>query len=130
MTTNTKHSTSTARTAMNEFYSRIRMMSENETMDRGEGRHLLRLRAIALALRVLRLRAIALALRVLRLRAIALALRVLRLRAIALALRAWPRHFERMYFFGGASTPALQGGEFARVQFIHTLYERRRCLFI
>src|SRR5437016_11024883 len=48
---------------------------------------LLRLRAIALALRVLRLRAIALALRVLRLRAIALALRVLRLRAIALALR-------------------------------------------
>src|SRR5262245_30795519 len=37
--------------------------------------HLLRLRAIALALRVLRLRAIALALRVLRLRAIALALR-------------------------------------------------------
>src|SRR6266853_2898620 len=35
----------------------------------------------------LRLRAIALALRVLRLRAIALALRVLRLRAIALALR-------------------------------------------
>jgi len=36
----------------------------------------LRLRAIALALRVLRLRAIALALRVLRLRAIALALRV------------------------------------------------------
>ena len=49
--------------------------------------HLLRLRAIALALRVLRLRAIALALRVLRLRAIALALRVLRLRAIALALR-------------------------------------------
>src|SRR5437867_7623878 len=51
------------------------------------GGHLLRLRAIALALRVLRLRAIALALRVLRLRAIALALRVLRLRAIALALR-------------------------------------------
>src|SRR5205085_1002269 len=49
---------------------------------------ILRLRAIALALRVLRLRAIALALRVLRLRAIALALRVLRLRAIALALRA------------------------------------------
>ena len=39
------------------------------------GGHLLRLRAIALALRVLRLRAIALALRVLRLRAIALALR-------------------------------------------------------
>src|SRR5438552_1380145 len=38
--------------------------------------------------RLLRLRAIALALRVLRLRAIALALRVLRLRAIALALRA------------------------------------------
>src|SRR5438876_6402394 len=50
-------------------------------------KHFLRLRAIALALRVLRLRAIALALRVLRLRAIALALRVLRLRAIALALR-------------------------------------------
>src|SRR5437867_9676535 len=50
-------------------------------------RPFLRLRAIALALRVLRLRAIALALRVLRLRAIALALRVLRLRAIALALR-------------------------------------------
>src|SRR5207249_3071286 len=39
-------------------------------------RPFLRLRAIALALRVLRLRAIALALRVLRLRAIALALRV------------------------------------------------------
>jgi len=38
----------------------------------------------------LRLRAIALALRVLRLRAIALALRVLRLRAIALALRGAP----------------------------------------
>src|SRR5438093_18261 len=48
---------------------------------------LLRLRAVALALRVLRLRAVALALRVLRLRAVALALRVLRLRAVALALR-------------------------------------------
>jgi hypothetical protein len=47
----------------------------------------LRLRAIALALRVLRLRAIALALHVLGLRAIALALHVLGLRAIALALR-------------------------------------------
>src|SRR5689334_5252666 len=49
----------------------------------------LRLRAIALALRVLRLRAIALALRVLRLRAIALALRVLRLRAIACPYCFW-----------------------------------------
>jgi hypothetical protein len=38
----------------------------------------------------LRLRAVALALRVLRLRAVALALRVLRLRAVALALRGAP----------------------------------------
>src|ERR1051326_1606117 len=56
-------------------------------------RLLLRLRAVALALRVLRLRAVALALRVLRLRAVALALRVLRLRAVALALRRRPLYY-------------------------------------
>jgi len=50
------------------------MTAGNPTILNGR-RHLLKLRAIALALRVLKLRAIALALRVLRLRAIALALR-------------------------------------------------------
>src|SRR6516225_1366851 len=33
MTTNTRHSTSTARIAMKEFYSTIGMMSEQETID-------------------------------------------------------------------------------------------------
>src|ERR1051326_5117023 len=42
---------------------------------------------------LLRLRAVALALRVLRLRAVALALRVLRLRAVALALRRRPLYY-------------------------------------
>src|SRR5215510_14033841 len=57
---------------------------------RKTGAHLLRLRAVALALRVLWQRAVALALRVLWQRAVALALRVLWQRAVALALRGAP----------------------------------------
>jgi len=67
----------------------------------------IRLRAIALALRVLRPRAIALALRVLRLRAIALVLHVLRPRAIALALRGPPTVSNRQTVGGHRPPPTM-----------------------
>src|SRR5215510_4615085 len=70
----------------------------------------------------LRLRAIALALRVLRLRAIALALRVLRLRAIALALRGAPLQLPDSSFFSDRARYSIQ----SRTGFPGPVWSRRR----